>query len=148
MVTSLFSVPQFQQGRFQTFASQAKVLNVLLYLLSGSVPVLDQKGECPPAVKRGQRLDDMVPADDSLMIRSSKFVDGAGPELVAITKILFFRESGNPLQLGQRRRRENRLEYGFQFSHSGAEHGQEPLAIYAQRLQSHFLFSAQSGDRL
>src|ERR1700693_2206804 len=112
MVTSLPSVPQFHQRRLQTFACHAKVFHVLLHLFSRSFAVFDQKRKCSSAIKRGQGLDDVVPADDFLVIRSGEFIDGAGPKLISVEKLTFI-ESRDSLQLAERGWRENRSEYGF-----------------------------------
>src|ERR1700687_1095421 len=129
MVTSLPSVPQFHQGRLQTFTRHAKVFHVLLYLFSRCFTVFDEKRKCPSAIERRQCLYDVVPADDGLVIRSGKFVDGVGPQLVSKKKITFV-ESGDSLQLGERGWRKNRLEHRLQFGHSGAEHAKKTFSIY------------------
>src|SRR6202171_422977 len=147
LVTSLPSVPQFQQGRLQTFACHAKILDVLLHLFSRGFAVFHQKRERPSAIERRQSLNDVVPADDGLVIRSGEFVDGAGPQLISKKKIIFF-ESGDSLQLSERWWRKNRLQYSFQFSHAGAKHAEEPFPVYPQGLEGYFLCCAESGDGL
>src|SRR4029077_18648411 len=108
---------------------------------------LDQKRKCPSAIERSQSLDNVVPADDRLVIRSGEFVDSPGPKFVAVGELIF-PESGDSLQLGNYWRRKNLLEDRLQFGDAGVEHSQQALAVDAQRLESHFLTGGESGDVL
>ncbi len=89
----------------------------------------------------------MIATDDRFVIRSGEFVDGAGPEFVAVGKLVFL-EGGDSLQLGNRWGRKNLVKDRLQLGDARVEHSQQPFAVDPQRFQSYFLARGQGGDGL
>src|SRR5579863_4128916 len=78
---SLSICPYFEQVRLQSFKLTTQRFNVVLNLFFGGIPILQQVGQTPSPVKRNQRLDNMVTADDGFVIGSGKLKDGLRPQV-------------------------------------------------------------------
>src|SRR2546423_3806521 len=101
MVASLFGIPDFQQIRLQSFKLETQVLDVFLNLFRRTAAVFFQKRENSSAIKRGQALNNVIPAHDGFGIRGGKLVYGSDPQVDRIAEVVFI-ESGDMLQFGER----------------------------------------------
>src|SRR5208283_5572745 len=102
MMTSLSTVPLLQQIRFHSFEFKAQGFDIVFYVVGRAVAVLSKECERPAAKKWGQRLDDVIPADDRFVKCRGELVNRLNPQFVGITKADFF-GAGDFLEFCQRR---------------------------------------------
>src|SRR5258706_11463989 len=139
--------PDFEQVGLQSFELAAKRFHTSLDVFPGTVSILQQKGQRSSTVQRNQGLNNMVTTDDRFVIRSRKLKYGLCPHVSWVIEIADV-ESGDSLQFGKCRRREDRPENRFQFGDAGGKHLPKPLTVYADRLEHDFRLSADSRHRL
>src|SRR6185437_14801871 len=77
--SSFLAVPQLQQVYFQALKHQAERLQAAFYLFHAGMAVLRKEFIQLAAIERNQSLNDVVAADDRLVIRNSKFVNHSRP---------------------------------------------------------------------
>src|SRR5271155_2715638 len=89
----------------------------------------------------------MVTIDDGFVIRASELKHGPGPHIRWVFEFANFK-SRDPLQFGERRSREDRLEHRFQFGDAVGKHLLKALAVYPDRFLHEFRLRSQSGHGL
>src|SRR5260370_35418919 len=109
--------------------------------------MLLQEGKNSSAIKRHQRLNQVIAVDSGVMVGRCKFAERSHPELVFVTELPII-AGCNPLQLCVSLRHGDRLQDARQLTSTAQKQDENPFPIHTHWLRGQLWLWSKQRNRL